>query len=1099
MKTKIISLAIILILLLVNGLAIVTISEETSPQWPSEWLLIDSDPEDSTSESFRDVQYAYYNIDDNYIYFRLQCYGLPNFSAHPESRYKWFIDTDNPYDMYLSGGSVYKAEYLLFVEDSPKPGGDGTGEIYFLENLNGEGGIDDDYSNYLINPGPTTDSNITGFRIDGNYIDMYISRNAISDPPYSVFSWATDMENPNLDQAPNNDKSDTYWDSDISKADLSIVKTASSSQVYPGDSFYYTLNVTNHGPHEAINITVNDVIPSRLVLNSATPTPTGTYPDLYWEFPSILAGNSTEIILDVTVDSTFGGIITNTAVVYNDTRDPLPGNNEDSVDITVLKVADLCITKTDSKDPVIPGEIFTYDIQVTNLGPHDAENVTITDILPAGLTYIGSDPVYSDNTGSVYTWDKALLESGEQFNITITVEVDNIASTILNNTVQVSSDTIDLVSENNDAYEETVVGATADLSIVKTDDTDPVYPGESFNYTIIVTNNGPDVAADVEVTDLMPAELHYLSSTPSAVAGAGGTSGSGDPGPSSYKFELGNIGVGESKTITIEVEVYGAGPKTITNTAEVNSTTLDLNSENDIATEDTFIGNAAELSVTKTCNKNTVIAGENITYTINVTNHGPNNAENITVIDVLPSEVTFLKANIAPDIIDDQTYQWNISTLEAYQSVIIVINVSVKNGTQGTISNQVTVTSDTHDTTDDNNDDEEETDVKGIADLSIEKTSDVSGTIYDNTPITYTLKVTNHGPDIALDVNITDILPNGVTFDSSNPTPTGNKNSEYYWLIPSIEVDETVTITINVTVNKGFKGILKNIGYVEEYSHDPEEENDQDSVNITVEKKPPGGTITPPTSDPKPPVDPPVEYKKPTAILDGPYFAAPGEKIQFDASQSHDNDEEGQSIVSFDWKFSEEDEWHVDLGAIVNYTYSEEGEYKVYLRVFDNEQSSNSTNTTATIVAPNIPPGIPEIIGPNNATQNTSVNFTIVSEDPEGKDIKYIIDWGDGNTTESIFLPSGVLFNASHKWLKAGNYTITVKADDNKTASTEDFTIEINEPEPKPEKNDFWLILLIILLLLLLLLLLYLEKRRRDKKNQVDNPSKDAAEKASTK
>ena len=71
--------------------------------------------------------------------------------------------------------------------------------------------------------------------------------------------------------------------------------------------------------------------------------------------------------------------------------------------------------------------------------------------------------------------------------------------------------------------------------------------------------------------------------------------------------------------------------------------------------------------------------------------------------------------------------------------------------------------------------------------------------------------------------------------------------------------------------------------------------------------------------------------------------------------------------------------------------------------------------------------------------------------------------------------------NISHKWLKPGEYKITIKADDGKTNTTEDLTIIIKElDKPVPESNNFILILLALIALLLLLLFLLLAKKDKD-------------------
>ena len=139
----------------------------------------------------------------------------------------------------------------------------------------------------------------------------------------------------------------------------------------------------------------------------------------------------------------------------------------------------------------------------------------------------------------------------------------------------------------------------------------------------------------------------------------------------------------------INVSVNSVDERVITNYAEVSSDQIDLFNGNDYVSEDTTIGRSAELSVVKTADVDTAIAGGNITYTIQVTNHGPSTAQNVVVIDNLPSEVDFVSANPAPNQIINQTLKFNILSLGVEESFSILVNVTVKEGVLGSIFNQV--------------------------------------------------------------------------------------------------------------------------------------------------------------------------------------------------------------------------------------------------------------------------------------------------------------------------------------------------------------------------------------------------------------------------
>ena len=126
------SMMLTISLLSAVSLMISDVYASSTPTWPSSWIQIDWDKnENGWLDDWRDVEYAYYNFDSDYLYLRLKCYAKPG-SQWPggDARYKWFIDLDG--NLSVSGGNVIEAEYLLFVEDADN---DGQGELYYYMTL----------------------------------------------------------------------------------------------------------------------------------------------------------------------------------------------------------------------------------------------------------------------------------------------------------------------------------------------------------------------------------------------------------------------------------------------------------------------------------------------------------------------------------------------------------------------------------------------------------------------------------------------------------------------------------------------------------------------------------------------------------------------------------------------------------------------------------------------------------------------------------------------------------------------------------------------------------------------------------------------------
>src|SRR5262249_29491374 len=181
----------------------------------------------------------------------------------------------------------------------------------------------------------------------------------------------------------------------------------------------------------------------------------------------------------------------------------------------------------------------------------------------------------------------------------------------------------------------TTVTALADLAVTKTDSPDPVIAGNNITYTINFVNNGPGTAQTVTVTDAVPANTTFVSAT--VTTGTGwSTSAPAVGGTGNVVFSKASVPNAETAVFTVVVKVNASATNgsTITNTATAASTTTDPTPGNNSATATTTVQTQADLAVTKTASPTpNVIAGNNITYTINFVNNGPSDAQTVTVTD----------------------------------------------------------------------------------------------------------------------------------------------------------------------------------------------------------------------------------------------------------------------------------------------------------------------------------------------------------------------------------------------------------------------------------------------------------------------------------
>lgn len=202
--------------------------------------------------------------------------------------------------------------------------------------------------------------------------------------------------------------------------------------------------------------------------------------------------------------------------------DSNPGNNLAEFTITVVRAADLWITKSGSPTTVNAGERLTYTLQIGNMGPSAATSVSIDDVLPSSAAFVSA--TYSTASaadqpcmrgGNVVTCNVGALSVGETATATIVV-VPQQGGTMINS-AQVSGDETDPNTVNNSAVASNAITLLADLSIVKTarPSGEVFQSGQIMYYELAVTNNGPSRATGVTVRDTLTSDVVYYGAVSS--------------------------------------------------------------------------------------------------------------------------------------------------------------------------------------------------------------------------------------------------------------------------------------------------------------------------------------------------------------------------------------------------------------------------------------------------------------------------------------------------------------------------------------------------------------------------------------------------------
>lgn len=521
-------------------------------------------------------------------------------------------------------------------------------------------------------------------------------------------------------------------------ANLSMTKTDSADPVRVGDTFSYTLTVANAGPDAASSVVATDTLPSNTQVLSATASQgsCGTAGQTVTCNLGTIAASASATVT-ITVRAISAGVLTNSASATSSTTDPNPNDNTDTETTTAEPAtappppppppgssANVTMSKTDSADPVRVGDSFTYTLNVSNAGPDAATSVVATDTVPANAQLLSatSSQGACGTAGQSVTCNLGTIAASASATVTVTVRAT--AAGVLTNSATASSSTTDPNPNDNTDTETTRVdsdatppppGTGADLSMSKTDSADPIRLGDTFTYTLTVSNAGPAAASSVVASDTLPAGLAFVSVT--ASQGSCGAAGQ------AVTCNLGTLASAGNATISITVRATAVG--VITNTASVRSDTPDPRTDNDTDQETTTVedsttpigASAAAMTIVKTDSADPVSTGDAFSYTIAVSSAGPDAANGVVVRDTLPAGALYVSSTTTQGTCNfaSGTVTCDLGTVQMGGRVVVTINVRATG--QGELRNVATVTSTTPDPNTADNSDSETTSMQCTASL----------------------------------------------------------------------------------------------------------------------------------------------------------------------------------------------------------------------------------------------------------------------------------------------------------------------------------------------------------------------------------------------
>jgi uncharacterized repeat protein (TIGR01451 family) len=637
-------------------------------------------------------------------------------------------------------------------------------------------------------------------------------------------------------------------------ADVSILKSGPASTP-PDTDVSYTITLTNAGPNDATNVSWTDTLPNSLpvgapmtfvsLTQNSGPTfncvPGTTTTCTIAAFPN--GSSATFTLVGHVPSGTSGRTYSNVASVTSD-DDPNSENDSSGTALTVSS-ADAGVAKS-APATALAGSTFNYVITLSNGGPDAATDVSFSDTLPAGITFVSlnqdTGPAATCNGGPIVACTVPLLGNGQSAQFTVTVQAASTVAngTVVNNTATVTSSSADTNPNNDSASASTTINAQADVAVVKSGPATAVN-GTDVTYTITVTNNGPSTAANVVMTEGNPPNTTFVSATqnsgPAFTCNTDGTTGV-------TTCSIAALAPGATATFTIVIHLpSGGGATSMGNAALVSTSTFDPNSNNNTSSVTTIVSSQADVSVTKSAPA-AASAGSNVTYTIVVTNAGPTDAANVTMSDTLPAGTTFVSESQtngpAFTCTTGATVTCSIASLVAGASATFSVTVNIAAATpNGTvITNTATVGSSTPDPAPNNNTSSASTTTGVNADLGVTK----SGPTFtpSNTNVVYTVIATNAGPSDAANVTLNETVPAGMTFVSANQTngPVFNCSGTgpVVCTIATFAAGATATFqfTFNVPLSAAAGTQTSNAVTISSTTLDPNPSNNTASVSTTI-------------------------------------------------------------------------------------------------------------------------------------------------------------------------------------------------------------------------------------------------------------------------
>ena len=523
---------------------------------------------------------------------------------------------------------------------------------------------------------------------------------------------------------------------------LDISKVANSTVIVAGENVGYTVVINNYGPSVANDVVLKDVYNVKELFGlqySLNGKDWFNYNEAI-NLGNIDVGASVTVYFRAKVNASVRGDVLNIVNIITSVDDAR-GNFTDNETVNVIANTTLVVIKDAEIKELNPGDTVHFIVTVIAGGSSDSLNVNLNDILDNKLLDINSAKysinggILSDFNGNIYLGN---MLTGTTVTVDIWVKILDTADRDVFNLVNVTSDEHPEGNISNTTVHVRIVDLAVDKLV---NNSVPKYL-DMIEYTIVVVNNGPDKSFNVTVGDLLPDGVKFISSN-------------GQYNPVTGVWFVGDLDANESATLKIVVQVIKVG--NITNNVNVTGTGHDTNLTNNNDSVSVSVPDCVILDISKVANSTVIVAGENVGYTVTVTNYGPSVATNVVLKDIFNSK-ELLNLQYSLNGVDWLDYDEAVSLgdINVGADVTVYFRAKVNGSVRGDVLNIVNITTGVDDARG-NFTDNETVNVIANTTLVVIKDAEIKELNPGDT-VHFIITVIAGGSSDSLNVNLNDIL-----------------------------------------------------------------------------------------------------------------------------------------------------------------------------------------------------------------------------------------------------------------------------------------------------------------------------------------------------